>query len=113
MTHVHSHSHPPALAERPHPDPCDSPGLRLGDGTRTRDTRRMAAALVLTCIIAIVEAIGGWLTGSLALLSDAGHMWTWTRRFDHTGDLLRFGIPGDDAALKRLSGALMSRSTAR
>ena len=74
MTHVHSH--PPALSERPHPDPCDSPGLRFGDGTRTRDTRRMAAALVLTCIIAVVEAIGGWLTGSLALLSDAGHMWT-------------------------------------
>ena len=36
----------------------------------------MAAALVLTSIIAVVEAIGGWLTGSLALLSDAGHMWT-------------------------------------
>jgi cobalt-zinc-cadmium efflux system protein len=36
----------------------------------------MAAALVLTIIIAIVEAVGGWLTGSLALLSDAGHMWT-------------------------------------
>lgn len=36
----------------------------------------MAAALVLTCIIAVVEAVGGWLTGSLALLSDAGHMWT-------------------------------------
>jgi cobalt-zinc-cadmium efflux system protein len=33
-------------------------------------------ALVLTCVIAVVEAIGGWLTGSLALLSDAGHMWT-------------------------------------
>ena len=36
----------------------------------------MTAALVLTCVIAVVEAIGGWLTGSLALLSDAGHMWT-------------------------------------
>jgi cobalt-zinc-cadmium efflux system protein len=36
----------------------------------------MTAALVLTCLIAVVEAIGGWLTGSLALLSDAGHMWT-------------------------------------
>jgi len=36
----------------------------------------MAAALVLTVIIAVVEAVGGWLTGSLALLSDAGHMWT-------------------------------------
>jgi cobalt-zinc-cadmium efflux system protein len=36
----------------------------------------MTAALVLTCVIAVVEAVGGWLTGSLALLSDAGHMWT-------------------------------------
>jgi cobalt-zinc-cadmium efflux system protein len=36
----------------------------------------MTAALVLTCLIAVVEAVGGWLTGSLALLSDAGHMWT-------------------------------------
>ena len=33
-------------------------------------------ALILICLIAVVEAIGGWLTGSLALLSDAGHMWT-------------------------------------
>ncbi|HET6981591.1 MAG TPA: cation diffusion facilitator family transporter [Myxococcaceae bacterium] len=36
----------------------------------------MAAALILTIVIAVVEAVGGWLTGSLALLSDAGHMWT-------------------------------------
>ncbi len=36
----------------------------------------MTAALLLTCLIAVVEAVGGWLTHSLALLSDAGHMWT-------------------------------------
>src|SRR5262249_23763835 len=36
----------------------------------------MTWALGLTCVIAVVEAVGGWLTGSLALLSDAGHMWT-------------------------------------
>ncbi len=36
----------------------------------------MKMALILICLIAVVEAIGGWLTGSLALLSDAGHMWT-------------------------------------
>jgi cobalt-zinc-cadmium efflux system protein len=41
-----------------------------------RDSRRMTMALILICLIAVVEAIGGWLTGSLALLSDAGHMWT-------------------------------------
>lgn len=30
--------------------------------------------LLLTASFALVEAIGGWLTGSLALLGDAGHM---------------------------------------
>lgn len=35
---------------------------------------RMAAALTL--VFAVIEALGGWWTGSLALLSDAGHMLT-------------------------------------
>ena len=34
------------------------------------------AALALTAVFAVVEAIGGWWAGSLALLSDAGHMVT-------------------------------------
>ena len=33
-------------------------------------------ATALTFAFAIVEALGGWWTGSLALLSDAGHMFT-------------------------------------
>ena len=37
----------------------------------------------------------------------------WTRNFDHAGDLLRFGLPPDDAALQRLTAALTSRSMAR
>jgi cobalt-zinc-cadmium efflux system protein len=36
----------------------------------------MAASLALTTAIMIAEAVGGWLSGSLALLSDAGHMLT-------------------------------------
>ena len=36
----------------------------------------MVGALVLTVAIAVLEAVGGWLTHSLALLSDAGHMLT-------------------------------------
>src|ERR671936_3162152 len=40
----------------------------------TGDALRFAAAL--TIAFAIVEALGGWWTGSLALLSDAGHMLT-------------------------------------
>jgi cobalt-zinc-cadmium efflux system protein len=37
---------------------------------------RLAAVLALTVTFMIVEAIGGWLSGSLALLADAGHMLT-------------------------------------
>ena len=36
----------------------------------------MLGALVLTVGIAVLEAVGGWMTHSLALLSDAGHMLT-------------------------------------
>jgi cobalt-zinc-cadmium efflux system protein len=52
--HVHSH-HQPA-----------------GEDVR----RAMAWALGLTAAFAVVEAAGGWWSGSLALLSDAGHMIT-------------------------------------
>lgn len=56
--HHHHHDH-----EHEHHHPVAS-----GDGLR------MAA--ILTVAFAIVEALGGWWTGSLALLSDAGHMLT-------------------------------------
>jgi len=39
-------------------------------------TRALWIALALTAGFAIVEAAGGWLAGSLALISDAGHMVT-------------------------------------
>jgi cobalt-zinc-cadmium efflux system protein len=38
--------------------------------------RRLATVLALTAMFMVVEAIGGWLSGSLALLADAGHMLT-------------------------------------
>jgi cobalt-zinc-cadmium efflux system protein len=37
---------------------------------------RLATVLALTLIFMAVEAVGGWLSGSLALLADAGHMLT-------------------------------------
>jgi len=37
---------------------------------------RLRATALLTLAFALVEAAGGWWTGSLALLSDAGHMLT-------------------------------------
>ncbi|HJZ12913.1 MAG TPA: cation transporter, partial [Acidobacteriota bacterium] len=39
-----------------------------------RDIRSLKWALALTSIFLVVEVIGGWMTNSLALLSDAGHM---------------------------------------
>jgi cobalt-zinc-cadmium efflux system protein len=38
--------------------------------------RALLLALVITAAFLVVEAIGGWLTGSLALVADAGHMLT-------------------------------------
>jgi cobalt-zinc-cadmium efflux system protein len=37
---------------------------------------RLRVVLVLTAVFMLVEAVGGWLSGSLALLADAGHMLT-------------------------------------
>ena len=54
--HSHSHDHAPK-----------SGGV---------ERRVLAGALVLTAAFAIVEALGAWWSGSLALLSDAGHMVT-------------------------------------
>ncbi len=36
--------------------------------------RRIFWVLVLTVVFMVVEAVGGWLSGSLALIADAGHM---------------------------------------
>ena len=38
--------------------------------------RRLGLVLLLTAMYMVAEAAGGWLTGSLALLADAGHMLT-------------------------------------
>jgi cobalt-zinc-cadmium efflux system protein len=42
---------------------------RAADGER-----RVLWVLVVTAVFMVVEAIGGWLSGSLALIADAGHM---------------------------------------
>lgn len=40
------------------------------------DSRRIGGALAVTAGFMVVEVVGGWLSGSLALLADAGHMLT-------------------------------------
>jgi cobalt-zinc-cadmium efflux system protein len=37
---------------------------------------RLTLVLALTVLFMVIEAVGGWLSGSLALLADAGHMLT-------------------------------------
>ncbi len=38
--------------------------------------RRLWLVLLLTATFMVIEAVGGWLSGSLALIADAGHMLT-------------------------------------
>lgn len=51
--HHHGHSHGQATAD---------------------NRRRLTLTLVLAATYMLAEAVGGWLTGSLSLLADAGHM---------------------------------------
>jgi len=55
----HSHTH--SDADHTHA-PDSVSGLRI--------------AFCVTSVVLVLEAVGGWLTGSLALLADAGHMLT-------------------------------------
>jgi cobalt-zinc-cadmium efflux system protein len=41
-----------------------------------RSTRALWLALALTVVVLVAEAVGGWLSNSLALLADAGHVLT-------------------------------------
>jgi len=64
--HAPSHVHP-ASADHVHSH---------APATASVTRRALWFALLLTAGFGIVEAIGGWLAGSLALISDAGHMAT-------------------------------------
>jgi len=44
--------------------------------TDTNNRRRLLIAFVVTALFTVVEVIGGYISGSLALLADAGHMLT-------------------------------------
>ncbi|HSP80716.1 MAG TPA: cation diffusion facilitator family transporter, partial [Myxococcaceae bacterium] len=67
-----------------HDDGGSCPGHGHGKGVvrrspkeeRAKDRKRLLFALVLTGTIAVAEAVGGYISNSLALMSDAGHMLT-------------------------------------
>jgi cobalt-zinc-cadmium efflux system protein len=46
------------------------------EGNRSLFRKRLTFALALTAAFFVVEVVGGFMTGSLALLADAGHMLT-------------------------------------
>lgn len=45
-------------------------------GHKTKEKKRLLFCMVLISITMLAELVGGYLSGSLALLSDAGHMFT-------------------------------------
>ncbi len=62
------------------PQPCSCADPQV------TDTSRVSQAIILTLIFFVVETVGGYFAGSLALFSDAGHMLT-----DLSALLLTFG----------------------
>jgi cobalt-zinc-cadmium efflux system protein len=48
--------------------------LHRHEHARRHDSQRLALVLALTSLYLVAEVVGGLLTGSLALLADAGHM---------------------------------------
>lgn len=71
---AHHHGHPD-----PRPHPGHAHGLHEGPGhpgNRAEVSRRLVVVLVLTAIFTVAEVVGGVLSNSLALLADAGHMFT-------------------------------------
>ncbi|MFC3205333.1 cation diffusion facilitator family transporter [Aquamicrobium soli] len=67
MTHAHDHG------AAGHSHDHGAGGAHVHAGT---DKKRVLLAACLTGGFMVAEAVGGWLTGSLALLADAGHMLT-------------------------------------
>lgn len=70
--HDHDHNHEQRHSHN------SSPTLNNQQDINPQDTKGYQRTLLISFIIItgymFIEAIGGWLTGSLALLSDAGHM---------------------------------------
>jgi cobalt-zinc-cadmium efflux system protein len=81
--HAHTHDHPErSLPAHRHAHAHDHSGHTHGHHGHAHHAvgetsiRRLATVLALTTTFMVVEAVAGWWTNSLALLSDAGHMLT-------------------------------------
>ena len=72
MAHSHSHAHDHSHGHD-HRHHGGHPRHHHDHGT---STRALKWSLALTVVILIAEGVGGWLSNSLALLADAGHVLT-------------------------------------
>ncbi len=74
----HDHTHEDACGGHGHGHRHGHKGAPRGSAgeERRKDAKRLFFALALTGTIAVAEVVGGFLTNSLALMSDAGHMLT-------------------------------------
>ena len=48
----------------------------MGERDHEREVGAVRTGLVVSSVLCVVELVGGWLTNSLALLTDAAHMFT-------------------------------------
>lgn len=65
-----------AEPDRAHEDAHDHADGHAHSHGHPRSTARLALALAITSVFLVAEIVGGWLSNSLALLADAGHMLT-------------------------------------
>src|SRR4051794_21598467 len=69
----------PRMASRPQPETDGAVASMARKVSRSHSperevvSRRLIVVVVLTIVFMVVEAIGGWVSGALALLADAGH----------------------------------------
>ncbi|AKU90484.1 cation diffusion facilitator family transporter [Vulgatibacter incomptus] len=70
----HGHGHEDGHAHAHLPDARAV--SRMLPEERAKERRSLLATLILVTVIMVLEWVGGWLTGSLALRADAGHMLT-------------------------------------
>ena len=67
--HEHAHGHD-------HDAHCGHDHAGLGGHHHHGSGKTLVFSLCFTLAFALVEVVGGWVSGSLALMSDAGHMFT-------------------------------------
>src|SRR5688572_3863554 len=74
-SHLHDHSHDAHDHDHAHDHAHDHDhGAHHHHDYRELGRRRLLMVLVLTAGFMAVEFVGGWISNSLALMADAGHM---------------------------------------